>query len=341
MSDPAQANSRPVRWGVLSTARIGIHHVIPAIQRSPLCALAAIASRSRDAAEQAAASLRIPRAYGSYEALLDDPEIDVIYNPLPNHLHVPWTIKAMEAGKHVLCEKPVALSAEQAGLLVEAQARTGKLVAEAFMIRHTPWWKRTRELVRNGTLGEIRAIQTFFSYFLEDPADIRSQADIGGGGLMDIGCYAIASARYVLGEEPTRVAALIERDPGFGTDRLSSALIAFPATHLTFTCSTSAAPFQRVVIVGTRARLEVLVPFNPAADASCQIRIDSGDPLTGTAAVTESFDAVDQYTLQAEAFSRAVLGSAPLEFPIEDAVQNMRIIEAVFAAAASNQWRSI
>ncbi len=330
-----------VRWGVLGTARIGVTHVIPAMQGSPLCHIAAIASRGLEAAEQAAASLRIPHAYGSYEALLADPAIDAIYNPLPNHLHVPWTIKALEAGKHVLCEKPVALTSAEAEQLVDAQARTGKLVAEAFMIRHTPWWQRVRALVRDNSLGEVRAIQTFFSYFLDDPADIRSQADIGGGGLLDIGCYAIASARYVLGQEPTRVAALIERDPAAGTDRLTSALLAFPAAHLTFTCSTHAAPYQRVVIVGTRAAVELLIPFNAPRDVACRIRIDDGRELGGAGAVIETFEAVDQYRLQGDAFSRAVLGQAPLEFPIEDAVQNMRIIDAVFAAAASGTWQSV
>ena len=330
-----------VRWGVLSTARIGIGQVIPGMQRSPLCRIAAIASRSAASAQKAAASLGIPRAYGSYEELLDDPAIDAIYNPLPNHLHVPWTIRAMEAGKHVLCEKPVALTAAEAAQLVEARARTGKLVAEAFMIRHTPWWQRVRALVQEGALGEVRAIQTFFSYYLEDQADIRNQADIGGGGLMDIGCYAIASARYVLGQEPTRVAALIDHDPRSGIDRLTSALVAFPTTHLTFTCSTSAAPCQRVVIVGTRARIELLIPFNAPADTACRIRIDDGQDLSGAGAAIESFDPVDQYMLQGEAFSRAVLGQAPLEFPIEDAVQNMRIIEAIFAAAADGGWQPV
>lgn len=330
-----------VRWGVLSTAEIGATKVIPAMQRSRLCHIAAIASRTPDNAERVAAQLQIPRAYGSYEALLADPEIDAIYNPLPNHLHVPWTLRAMEAGKHVLCEKPIALTTDEAGQLVEARTRTGKLVAEAFMIRQTPWWQRVRALVQAGSLGEVRAIQTFFSYFLDDPANIRSQLDIGGGGLMDIGCYAIASARYVLGQEPNRVASLVERDPQSGVDRLTSALVAFPTTHLTFTCSTSAAPYQRVVIVGSRARVEVMIPFNAPNDAACQIRIDDGQDLSGNAATVESFDAVDQYRLQGEAFSRAVLGQAPLEFPIEDAVQNMRIIEAVFAAGAEGGWKPV
>ena len=330
-----------VRWGVLSTAKIGVTKVIPGLQRSPMCHVAAIGSRSIGTAEQAATTLGIPRAYGSYEALLADPDIDAIYNPLPNHLHVPWTIKAMEAGKHVLCEKPIALNATEAALLLDARARTGKLVAEAFMVRQTPWWQRARALAQDGSLGEVRAIQTFFSYMLKDPANIRNQADIGGGGLMDIGCYAIATARYVLGQEPSRAAALIQRDPDSGIDRLTSALIAFPEAQLSFTCSTSAAPYQRVVLVGTRARVELLIPFNTPTDAACVIRIDDGSDLGGASAQVERFEAVDQYMLQGEAFSRAVLGEAPLEFPIEDAVLNMRVIDAVFAAAASGSWQPV
>ena len=330
-----------VKWGVLSTANIGTGKVIPGMQRSALCEIAAIASRDLGNAERVAASLGIPRAYGSYEALLADPELEAIYNPLPNHLHVPWTIRAMEAGKHVLCEKPIALTATEAEQLIDARARTGRLVAEAFMVRHTPWWQRVRALTQDGSLGEIRAIQTFFSYFLEDPDNIRNRADIGGGALMDIGCYAIATARYVLGQEPTRVAALIERDPQFRTDRLTSALLAFPSSHLTFTCSTQAAPCQRVVVAGTRARIEILIPFNAPTDTGCEIRIDDGHALDGSSALVERFDPVDQYMLQGDAFSRAVRGEAPLDFPIEDAVRNMRIIEAVFAAGASGGWQAI
>ena len=330
-----------VRWGVLSTAKIGLTKVIPGMQASPHIVVAAIASRAIGAAEQAAARLGIPRAYGSYEALLADPDIEAIYNPLPNHLHVPWTIKAMEAGKHVLCEKPIALTAAEAAQLIDARARTGRLVAEAFMVRDTPWWQRVRALVQDGSLGEVRAIQTFFSYFLKDPANIRNQADIGGGGLMDIGCYAIATARYVLGREPTGVAAVIERDPDSRIDRLTSALLTFPGAHLTFTCSTNAAPYQRVVVVGTRARVEVLIPFNAPTDTPCIIRIDDGADLSGAGARVETFPAVDQYMLQGEAFSRAVRGEERCAYPIEDAVQNMRIIEAVFAAAESGSWHPL
>ena len=334
--------SETVNWGVLGTAHIGTGKVIPAMQRGAHSRIVAIASRDRATAERAATDLGITRAYGSYEALLDDPDIAAIYNPLPNHLHVPWTIRAMEAGKHVLCEKPIALNAAEAEQLLDARARTGKLVAEAFMVRHTPWWRRARALAQDGTLGDVRAIQTFFSYFLDDPANVRNQPEIGGGGLLDIGCYAINTARYVFGAEPVRVVASIERDARFGVDTLTSALLEFPGgRHLTFTCSTQLSPHQRATIVGTKARAEVLIPFNAPTDAPCRILVDDGGDLAGGHARVESFEVADQYTLQGDAFSRAVLGQGALEFPIEDAIANMRAIDAVFRAAASGAWQSV
>ncbi len=326
-------------WGVLSTAKIGREKVIPAMQGSARCHIAAIASRDQAAAERVAAALGIERAYGSYEALLADPQIEAIYNPLPNHLHVPWTIRAMEAGKHVLCEKPLALSAAEAEVLIAARARTGRSVAEAFMVRHNPQWQRARALARAGTIGEVRAVQTFFSYFLRDPANVRNQAAAGGGGLMDIGCYAIATARYVFGAEPTQVAALIERDPEMGIDRLTSALIEFPdGRHLTFTCATQLSAHQRVTIVGTTGRIEVLVPFNAPSDRACSIVVDDGRDLFGGGASVESFPVGDQYAQQGDDFVRAVRGEMVLEFPIEDAVANMRVIDATFRAAATRSW---
>ena len=330
-----------LRWGVLGTARIALDKVIPGIRRSPSSTLAAIASRDLVRAGQAAARAGIPRAHGRYEALLADPEVDAIYNPLPNHLHVPWTIRALEAGKHVLCEKPIALDAAEAELLLDAERRTGRRVAEAFMIRHTPWWRRVRALCASGAIGEIRAIQTFFAYALDDPADIRNQAAIGGGGLLDIGCYAVASARFLLGREPTTVASLIERDPGFGTDRVTSALVAFGDVPLTFTCSTSAAPYQRVVVVGREARIEIPIPFNTPTDRPVRILVDDGADLAGGSARVETFDPADQYALQAEDFARAVLDDRPFEFPVADAVANMRVLDAIAAAAASGTWRTI
>ena len=321
-----------VAWGVLGTAKIARTKVIPAMQAGAHSRIAAIASRDLATAERVAAELGIERAHGSYEALLADPAVVAVYIPLPNHLHVPWTLRALAAGKHVLCEKPVALTAEQAGQLVAARDRTGLIVAEAFMVRDTPWWQRVRALCRDGTLGEVRAIQTFFSYYNTDPANVRNQPGIGGGALMDIGCYAIATARYLFEAEPNQVSSLVDSDSNFGTDRQTSALVGFPGGHLTFTCSTQLAPFQRVTVVGTKARVEVLIPFNAPPDTACRIIIDDGRDLSGGSARVEAFSVVDQYTLQGDAISRAILGQDRVEFPIEDAVANMRVIDAVFSA---------
>jgi predicted dehydrogenase len=332
--------AKTVNWGVLSTALIGREKVIPAMQRGAVSRVTAIASRDAATAEKTAQALGIPHAYGSYEALLADPDIQAIYNPLPNHLHVPWTIRALEAGKHVLCEKPIALDAAEARTLLAARDRSGLIVAEAFMVRYTPWWQRVRALVRDGRLGEVHAIQTAFTYFLDDPGNIRNMPGIGGGGLMDIGCYAIATARYIFEAEPLRVAGVIARDPAMGTDRLTSAILEFPEGHLTFTCSTQLAPHQRVTVMGTKARVEVLIPFNAPPDAPCRITIDDGAALDGSGAVAEDFAVADQYTLQGDAVSRAILGEAPLEFPLEDAVANMRAIDAVFRAAETGRWET-
>jgi predicted dehydrogenase len=334
--------STRLAWGVLSTAKIGVARVIPAMQASQLCRIDAIASRDQAAAERAAGALGIPRAYGSYEALLADPAIEAIYNPLPNHLHVPWTLKALAAGKHVLCEKPIALDAEEAAQLLAARERSGRLVAEAFMVRHNPQWQRARELVRSGAIGDVRAVQTLFSYFQRDPANVRNRADIGGGGLYDIGCYAIATARYVFGAEPLRVAALMERDPDMGIDRLTSALMEFPGgRHLTFSCATQAAPHQRVTILGSTGRIEIPVPFNAPNDRPCRIVIDDGSDLFGGGARTEDFPVADQYALQGDAFVRAVRGETAWAFPIEDAIANMRAIDATFRAAGTAAWVAV
>ena len=332
--------AQTVNWGILSTAKIGREKVIPAMQKGSVSRVLGIASRDQSSAQTAADSLGIPRAYGSYEALLADPDIHAIYNPLPNHLHVPWSIKALEAGKHVLCEKPIALSTAEAETLVAARDRTGLVVAEAFMVRYAPWWLRVRALVREGRLGRVTAIQTFFSYFLDDPSNIRNMPEIGGGGLMDIGCYAIATARFIWGSEPTRVASLIERDPAMGTDRLTSGLVEFPEGHLTFTCSTQLVPHQRVTVVGTKARVEVLIPFNPIPSERAQILIDEGRALGGAQAVVEEFDPADQYTLQGDAVSRAILDGSALEFPLEDAIANMKVIEAMFRAGERGTWEA-
>ncbi|MEO8131550.1 MAG: Gfo/Idh/MocA family oxidoreductase, partial [Bryobacteraceae bacterium] len=251
-----------IRWGVLGAAGIAVRKVIPAMQRSELAEVTAIASRSLAKAQAAAERLGIAKAYGSYRELLADPDIDAIYNPLPNHLHVPWSIKAAEAGKHVLCEKPIALSAAQALELLEARDRTGVRIGEAFMVRCHPQWLRARAIVQSGEIGELRTMLGAFSYFNRDPGNIRNNPKIGGGGLMDIGCYPITMSRFLFGEEPTRVAAVMELDPNMGTDRLTSAILHFPAGQAVFTCSTQAVPYQTFQILGSRGRIELEIPFN-------------------------------------------------------------------------------
>ncbi len=331
---------KSISWGVLSTAKIGLEKVIPAMQQGRRGRIAAIASRDAAAAQAAASRLGIPKAHGSYEALLADPEIDAIYNPLPNHLHVPWTIKALEAGKHVLCEKPVALDAGEARTLVEAERRTGRRVLEAFMVRQHPQWLRVAELVRTGRIGEARAIQTAFCYYNVDPANIRNQADIGGGGLYDIGCYGIVTARFLFGE-PERVVALIERDPALRTDRLTSAILAFPGgRQALFTCSTQLAPYQRVQVLGTKGRIEVQIPFNAPPDRACRILVDDARALDGSGIQVEELPVCNQYTLQGDEAARVFLGEAEAAWPIADAVRNMAVIDALFRSAESGTWEA-
>jgi predicted dehydrogenase len=328
---------KPVRWGVLSTARIGRTKVVPAMMTSPLCEIVAVASRSEVAARAMAAELGIARAYGSYEELLADPDIEAIYNPLPNHLHVPMTLAAARAGKHVLCEKPVAMNAEEA--LELQQAATGVLIGEAFMIRHHPQWIRAREIIRSGRIGDVRAVNVLFSYFNMDPDNIRNRADIGGGALLDIGCYAVVSARYLFEADPTRVMALMERDPAFGTDRLSSGLVDFGAgRHLTFTVSTQLAPFQRVQALGTKGRIEIRIPFNAPPDEVTQILVDTGRQHGDRSAEGIELAVCDQYRLQGEAFARAVRGEEPLIGGVDDALVNMSILDALRRSEASGAW---
>lgn len=329
-----------VVWGVLSTAKIGTAKVLPAIQKSARCELRAIASRSADAARRAAAALGVPKAYGSYEALLADPEIEAVYNPLPNHLHVPWTLRAAEAGKHVLCEKPVALDAAEAARLRAVAGRVH--VAEAFMIRFHPQWLRARELVAQGAIGAPRAVQVFFSYFNDDPANVRNQADLGGGALYDIGCYAVVSGRVAFAADPLRAVGLFDRDPAFRTDRLTSGLVDFgQGRQLAFTVSTQCVPYQRVQICGVKGRIEILIPFNAPADATTRIAVDDGSALDGSGVRLETLPACDQYTLEAEAFARAVRGEEPLPYGVEDAITNMAVLDALFRSEKSARWEDV
>ena len=333
--------TRKVRWGVLSTAAIGVKKVIPGMQKSRLADVVAIASRDGSKAREAAGSLGIAKAYGTYEELLADPEIDAVYNPLPNQMHVPWTIKAAEAGKHVLCEKPISTTSAEARKLLAVRDSTGVKIGEAFMIRSFPQWLRLRELLDQGAIGELRAVNGFFSYFNVDPANIRNRVESGGGALMDIGCYMIHASRYAFGMEPLRVVGLIDRDPDFKTDRLSSAILDFQSGQSVFTCSTQLIPYQRIHFVGTKGRIELEVPVNAPTDRETRIFIDRTGDLAGSGITTETFPAQDQYTLQGDAFSRAILEDSEVPVSIEDAIGNMDVIEAIFRSAELEDWQRI
>ena len=331
---------KPVAWGVLGTAKIWRERVLPGMRKSPLVEIRAIASRDEARARAAAAALGIPHAYGSYEALLADPGIEAVYNPLPNHLHVPLTLQAAAAGKHVLCEKPIALDAAEAEQL---RAAAGKvLIAEAFMVRFHPQWLRARELVRDGRIGTLRVVQMFFGYRNLDPANVRNRADIGGGGLYDIGCYAIVAGRWFFGAEPVRAIAHVDRDPEFRTDRLTSGLVDFgDGRRLDFTVATQVAPHQRIELSGSNGRIEIPVPVNPAQGAATRLFVDDCTSLEGAGVVTEALPPADQYELQGEAFSRAVRGEIALLFGVEDAIANMRAIDALFRSERSGRWEPV
>ena len=330
--------SAKVRWGVLGVAKIATKKVIPAMQLGQRSEVTAIASREGQKAQAAAKELGLSKSYGSYEELINDPDIDAIYNPLLNHLHVSWSIKAAEAGKHVLCEKPIALTVAETKTLIDARDRTGVKIGEAFMVKTHPQWLRAREIVRSGKLGELRAIMCEFSYFNNDPRNIRNVPEYGGGGLMDVGCYPITTSRFLFGREPVRVVGLIDRDAQMGTDHLASAMLDFAPGQAVFTCSTQLVPYQRMQILGTNARLDIEIPFNAPPDKPTRIFVDDGSALDGSSAVPEELATVDQYTVQGDAFSRAIQEDGEVPVPLEDALRNMMVIEGVFESAKTGCW---
>ena len=323
-----------VRWGILSTAEIGLMKVIPAMQQGEYCEIVGIASRRMEKAQAAAQQLGIPKAYGSYEALLADPHIDAVYIPLPNHLHVPWSIKALQAGKHVLCEKPIGLNVAEAEQLLEVARRHPHLkVMEAFMYRHHPQWRKAKQLVDEGQIGDLRTIQTFFAYYNVDPENIRNRADFGGGGLMDIGCYCISLSRFIFDAEPQRVVGIVETDPVFGTDRLTSGLMDFGRGTSAWTCATQVVPYQRVNIFGSAGRVEIEIPFNAPSDRPCKMWHERNGAIEEIV-----FPICDQYTIQGDLFSLAVLNDTAVPTPLEDAVANMKVIEAILRSSQHGTW---
>jgi predicted dehydrogenase len=330
-----------VRWGVLGVARIAVNRVIPAMRTGELSEIVGIASRDRGRAEEAARQFGIAKAYGSYEEMLEDREIEAVYNPLPNHLHVPISILAAQAGKHVLCEKPMGLDAAEVLKLQAARDCYGVEIGEAFMVQAHPQWRRTVELVRSGRIGALRSAMGAFGYYNDDRANVRNIREYGGGGLLDIGCYPIKTSRMVFGEEPERVAATLVRDPGTGVDTLTSAILEYSSGHAIFTCGTQVVANQSMQFFGTSGRIEIEVPFNPQSGCTSRIRIDDGRDLYGSGATVEEFPPCDQYMLQGDAFSRAIREGTPAPVPLEDSVRNMAVIDAVFRAAESGGWEHL
>jgi predicted dehydrogenase len=327
-----------IRWGVLSTAKIGREKVIPATQVSETGVVTAIASRDLAKAKSVASQLGIEKAFGSYDELLADVDVDAVYIPLPNHMHVPWSLRALEAGKHVLCEKPIGLSVVEAEQLATAAAEYPELkVMEAFMYRFHPQWITARKLVQEGQIGELQTIQTGFSYFNNDPQNIRNQLELGGGALMDIGCYPISLSRFIFGEEPTRVLGDTTCDPETQVDCLTSAVMEFELGTSTFTCGTQMAAYQRVNIFGASGRIEIEIPFNAPPDRPCRMWLQTSGPQ-GDNVKEITFDICNQYTLQADAFGRAVLDDTPVPTPLADAIANMRVIDRIFTSAETSEW---
>ena len=320
-----------VRWGILSTADIGMSKVTPAIQKAENCEVVAIASRDPERAQTAAGRLGIPAWADSYEALLELDHVDAVYIPLPNDMHAEWTIKAAAAGKHILCEKPLAMTAAQAEEMVAACDEAGVKLGEAFMYRHHPSWLEAIKLVRDKSIGELRAVQSFFSYFNDDPDNIRNRPENGGGAVMDIGCYNINLSRMLFGAEPSRIESAVQRDPVMGIDTLTSAVLEFPdGGQSTFTCATRAEPYQRVHIIGTVGRIEIEIPFNIPPDVETRLFLTAGgDPPADPDTLTVVFPASDQYTVQADLFAKAILDDTDVPVPPSDAIANMRVIESI------------
>lgn len=325
-----------MRWGVLGVARIARKRVLPMLPGDGY-ELLAVASRDIQRAREGAVRFGAPRAYGSYEALLADPDVDAVYNPLPNHLHVPLSLRALERGKHVLVEKPVALTAAEAGTLLAARDRTGLKVSEAFMVRSHPQWLRAREIVRSGRIGALRAIVGSFTYFNDDAANVRNRPEWGGGALLDVGCYPVTMSRFIFEEEPLRVLALSRRDPAQGIDRLTSALLDFPSGQAIFTCSMDVPLSQRMQILGTRGHVTIEIPWSPPTDRPTRLVVDDGRDLLGGGLAVEQIPACDHYRIQLERFSQAILEDGPVPVPLEDSIRNMRALEAIARSAEAGR----
>jgi len=330
----------PVRWGILGAANIARTRMIPALRHSAHSEVLGIASRDLAKARGIADELGIPRAYGSYQELIDDPDIDAVYNPLPNHLHMPWSIRAARAGKHVLCEKPIALNADQARELMHVRDKIGVQICEAFMVRSHPRWHAAKALVASGRIGELRMVSGHFSYAQKSATNVRNTAEWGGGALLDIGCYPIALSRWLYGAEPIDVMATIDRDPEYGVDRYVAGILRFANGTASFTCSGQLVLAQSMQLFGTVARIDVPVPFNPAEAVPTKLAIDDGRDLEGGGMETMLFDPCNQFALQGDVFVDAIHGRGIVPVSLEDSIANMAVIDALFRSAETGRWES-
>jgi predicted dehydrogenase len=329
------------RFGVLGASHFAVHKMIPAMQAGGDTPVVAIASRDGKKAAETARTLGIPRAHGSYEDLLADPDIDAIYNPLPNHLHVPWAERAAAAGKHVLVEKPIALGAPEARRLLAARDQHGVLIAEAAMVRVHPRWLATRELVRKGKIGELRAFIGTFGYDIPWKDNVRFGPDMGGGVLLDTGFYPVTMSRFCFDDEPTAVAAEMQRDPDSGVDVMTSALLRFPRGHAIFTCGMHLAAQQRAQILGSKGHIDLLHAWNPASDRPSELVLETSSRLEAPAPEHIEFPAVNQYTILAQLFARAASTGGPAPIPLEDSIKNMAVLDALRRSAVSGRLETV
>jgi len=327
-----------VRFGILSTARIGRELVVPALQDSESCVVTAVASRDLAKARAMADRFSVPHAFGSYEELLASDAIDAVYIPLPTSQHVEWAIKAADAGKHVLCEKPIALQASQITSLIAARDRNHVVITEAYMVTYSPVWRQVRDLLAQGAIGKLRLVQGAFSYFNQDPENMRNIPALGGGGLPDIGVYPTITTRFATGREPLRVQATTDRDPQFGTDIFSSVKADFGDFELNFYISTQLAARQAMVFHGTKGFLEVKSPFNANRYGAEEVEWNDQHHQRSE---TFRFPDSRQYSCQAEAFARAVAGAPGDVVSLESSMNNQRFIDAVYRASTHDGWERI
>ena len=329
-----------VRVGLIGAGRNTRERHLPGFQKIAGVEVVAVANRSRESGQVVADSFNIPTVYDNWRDLLEDPTIDAVCIGTWPYMHSTLTLAALDKGKHVLCEKPIALTSAEAQKLVDARDRTGKLITEAFMVKHNPQWLKVRELIEAGRIGDMKAIQCFFSYYNVDGDNIRNKAEIGGGSVMDIGCYPITTSRWVFGEEPRRVFGFVDRDPKFKTDSMTSAILDFPSGRCVFTCSTQLTARQRIAFYGTKGRIEIEIPFNAPDQRPARIFLDLEGSLYGDGIETISFPVCDQYGLQGDDFSRCLLNNEKPAIPLEDAVKNMRVIEALFRSGETGSWET-